>query len=66
MFDQGWRVSWYGTPQFLPRSTVRYAFLVIVRYGTLVRCMNMPTKRFMCNVQPLMKIRAAVLGVQIV
>ena len=32
-------------------GTVTYAFLVVVRYGTLVRCLNLPTTRFMGNVR---------------
>ena len=76
----------YGTPQFLPKSTVRwygtlflqwygyvtlvrYAFCVMVRVryvGTLFEFQNLPTKRFMCKVQPSMKIRATVPYVHIV
>ena len=33
---------------------------------TLVRSLNLSTKRFMCNVRPLMKIRATMPGVHIV
>ena len=33
-------------------------------YGTLVRCLNLPTKRIMRNVRPSMKIRATETGVQ--
>ena len=45
-------VRWYGTP-------------FLQWYGTLVRCLNLPTKRFMCNVRPSMKICATVPGVHI-
>ena len=53
-------------------TLIRYAFFVMVRVrydGTVhlsrsgtgtVRCLNLPTKRFMCNVRPSMKIRATV------
>ena len=48
-------------------SRVRYAFFEMVRwYGTLVRCLNLPTKRFMCYVRPSMKICATVPGMRIV
>ena len=70
---------WYGTPQFLLRSTVRFfrngmstlrwygtPFLQWYGYGMLVRCLNLPTKRFMCNVRPSMKIPANVPGMHVV
>ena len=59
----------YGTPQFLLRSTACWygtRFLLWYGYGTMVRCLNLPTKRFMCNVQPSVKICETVIGVHIV
>ena len=49
-------------------ALVRHAFFVMVRYvgtvrlscsgtGTVVRCLNLPTKRFMCYVRASIKIR---------
>ena len=68
----GWRYGTlvpYGTPQFLLRSTVRWSGTPLLEwygYGSLVRCLNLPTKRFICNVQPSMKIGVTVPGVHIV
>ena len=53
----------YGASQFLLRSTVRLfcnGTGTLRWHGTLVRCLNLPTKRFMCNVWTSMKIRDTV------
>ena len=33
----------------LTRMAVRYASIFAKKYGTLVRCLNLPTKCFMCK-----------------
>ena len=53
----------YSTPQFLTRSTARPFCNGTGTNGKLVRYLNLPTKRFMCNVRPSMKIHATVPGV---